>query len=143
MSENQNHLDKYEVCVVSQHKLVVADFRFRICAYRGKQANIVRTKWWKLKGEALGVFKERVTTEGTWFKGEETNDIWMRMASCIRKVAAEVFGVTKRSKIEPKDIWWWNKEVQKAIKEKKECYKSLYQDRSSVNLERYKVAKKD
>ena len=127
---------------MSQHKFVVVDFRFWIRAYRGKQANIARTKWWKLKGEALGVFKERVTVEGTWFEGEEANDMWMRMASCIRMMASEVFGVTKRGKIEPKDTWWWNEEVQKAIKEKKECYKSLYHDRSSVNLERYKVAKK-
>jgi hypothetical protein len=40
-----------------------------------------------------------------------------------------VFGVTKRNSGEPKDTWWWTEDVQKAIKEKKECY-------------RYKVAKK-
>jgi hypothetical protein len=32
--------------------------------------------------------------------------------------------------------------VQKAIKEKKECYKRLYQDRCADNIEKYKVAKK-
>jgi hypothetical protein len=31
-------------CVVSQHKLVVAVFCFQVCARRGKQAKIVRTK---------------------------------------------------------------------------------------------------
>jgi hypothetical protein len=44
--------------------------------------------------------------------------------------------------MEPKDTWWWTKDVQKAIKEKKECYMSLFHDRSAVNIERYKVAKK-
>ena len=32
--------------------------------------------------------------------------------------------------------------MQKAIKEKKECYKRLYHDRCANNIEKYKVAKK-
>ena len=43
---------------------------------------------------------------------------------------------------EAKDTWWWNEEVQRAIKEKKECYRRLYHDRSVDNIEKYKVAKK-
>ena len=31
------------------------------------------------------------------------------------------FAVAKGKKKEPKDTWWWNEDVQKAIKEKKEC----------------------
>jgi replicative superfamily II helicase len=64
------------------------------------------------------------------------------MATCIRKVALEVFGVTKGSSSESKYTWWWTEDVQKAIKEKKECYRSLFHDRSAINIERYKVAKK-
>ncbi|PVH61462.1 hypothetical protein PAHAL_3G038200 [Panicum hallii] len=52
-------------CVVPQHKLVVADFRFR--------------------------------------------------------VASEVFGVSRGGKQEVKETWWWNDEVQRAIKEKKDA----------------------
>ena len=43
-----------------------------------------------------------------------------KMATNIRNVALEVCGVTKGSGGEAKDTWWWNKEVQRAIKEKKE-----------------------
>ena len=60
----------------------------------------------------------------------------------IRRVATEVFGITRGSKREPKDSWWWNDEVQKAIKEKKECYKRMYRHRSEENMHMYKVAKK-
>ena len=49
--------------------------------------------------------------------------MWVKMTTCIRKVASEVFGVTKGSKSEPKHTWSWNNEVQKAIKGKKECYR--------------------
>ena len=45
------------------------------------------------------------------------------MATCIQKVASEVCGVTKGSGGEAKDTWWWNDEVQRAIKEKNESYR--------------------
>ena len=64
------------------------------------------------------------------------------MATNVRKVALEVCGLTKGSGGEAKDPWWWNEEVQRAIKEKKECYRRLYHDRSVDNIEKYKVAKK-
>jgi hypothetical protein len=68
--------------------------------------------------------------------------MWVKMVTCVRKVASEVSGVTKGSSGESKDTWWWTEDVQKALKEKKECYRSLFNDRSTVNIERYKVAKK-
>jgi hypothetical protein len=53
-----------EECVVPQHKLVVADFRFRVRLQRSKRVQALRTKWWKLKEEATKMFKERVLKEG-------------------------------------------------------------------------------
>ena len=108
-------------CVVSQHKLLVADFRFQVHARRDKQAKIKRTKWWKLKRETSKVFRKNVIKEGFWKKEEDINNMWEKMAINIRKVASEVCGVTKESGGEAKDTWWWNEEVQRAIKEKKEC----------------------
>jgi hypothetical protein len=51
-------------CVVPQHKLVVADFRFRIHLQRSKHVQAPRTKWWKLKEDAAKIFKERVLKKG-------------------------------------------------------------------------------
>ncbi|WVZ75313.1 hypothetical protein U9M48_023383 [Paspalum notatum var. saurae] len=129
-------------CVVSQHKLVVADFCFRLRARWDKQAKVVRTKWWKLKGEASEDFKRRIIAEGSWEEGEDADNTWGKMATCIREVDAEVLGVTKGSKCATKDTWWWNEDVQKALKEKKECYKRVFHDRSTDNIGRYKVVKK-
>jgi transcriptional regulator with AAA-type ATPase domain len=44
-------------------------------------------------------------------------------------VSIEVFRVTRENKHEPKDTWWWNDDVQKAINEKKKCYKHLAKTR--------------
>jgi hypothetical protein len=61
------------------------------------------------------------------------------MATHIRNVAIEVFGVTRGNKREPKDTWWWNDEVQKAINEKKECYKRLHHNKM---MKTYRSTKK-
>jgi hypothetical protein len=56
------------------------------------------------------------------------------MAIHIRKVTIEVFGVIRGNKREPKDTWWWNDDVQKAINEKKKCYKRLHHNKSDENI---------
>jgi hypothetical protein len=89
---------------------VVADFYFRIHTHRDKQAKIARAKWWKLKGETSEVFRERVFVEDAWSE-EDANNMWVKMSTCIRKVVSEVFGVTKGSRGEPKDTWWWIEDV--------------------------------
>jgi hypothetical protein len=99
-------------------------------------------RWWKLRGVEAQVFKDRMLDEGPWEEGEDANDMWLKMVTCVRKVAMEVFGVSRGGKQEAKDTWWWNEEVQKAIKEKNECFKRLHLDRSAANIESYKIAKR-
>jgi hypothetical protein len=69
--------------------------------------------------------------------------MWKKMATHIRNVAIEVFGVTRGNKRELKDTWWWNDEVQKAINEKKECYKRLHHNKSDENIQKYKEARRN
>lgn len=40
------------------------------------------------------------------------------------------------------DTWWWNDDIEKAIKEVKDCFRRLHQDRSADNIEKYMVVKK-
>ncbi|PWZ11227.1 Craniofacial development protein 2 [Zea mays] len=128
-------------CVVTQHKLVVADFRFKIRLKRNKHNKVTRTKWWKLKGDVAQTFKKRVIEEGPWAGEEDANIMWRKMATCIRKIASEEFGLSQGNRREVKDTWWWNEDVQKAIKEKKDCYKRLHHDKCAENIEKYRIAK--
>jgi hypothetical protein len=84
---------------VTQHKLVVANFRFQ----QSKRVQAPMMKWWKLKEEAMKTFNERVIKEGSWHEGGDANSMWMKMVTYIRKVALKVFGVTKRGKHEAKE----------------------------------------
>jgi hypothetical protein len=65
------------------------------------------------------MFKNRVIAEGLWNESEDADNMWKEMTTHIRKVAIEVFEVTRGNKREPKNTWWWNDDVQKAINEKK------------------------
>jgi hypothetical protein len=46
-------------CVVPQHKLLVADFCFRVRFQWSKHVQAPRTKWWKLKEDIAKTFRER------------------------------------------------------------------------------------
>jgi hypothetical protein len=50
--------------------------------------------------------------------------------------------VTKGSKRETKETYWWNENVQKTIKEKKKWFICMHLDMSVDNVQRYKVIKK-
>jgi hypothetical protein len=49
------------------------------------------------------VFKDRMLGEGPWEEGEDANDMWLKMATCVRKMATKVFGVSWGGKQEAKD----------------------------------------
>jgi hydrogenase maturation factor HypF (carbamoyltransferase family) len=78
--------------------------------------------------------------EGPWEEGEDADGMWLKMATCVQKVASKVFGVSWGGKQEAKDTRWWNDEVQRAIRE--ECFKRLHHDKSAANIKGYKIAKR-
>ncbi|AQK94588.1 Nuclear pore complex protein NUP205 [Zea mays] len=107
-----------------------------------KHNKVTRTKWWKLKGDVAQTFKERDIEEGPWAEEGDTNIMWRKMATCIRKIASEEFGLSQGNRRKVKDTWWWNEDVQKAIKEKIDCYKRLHHDKCADKIEKYRIAKK-
>ena len=49
---------------------------------------------------------------------------WDKTAEMLRKTAETVLGVAFGKRQGDKETWWWNEEVQKSIKEKKETKKA-------------------
>jgi hypothetical protein len=48
-------------------------------------------------------FKEGVLNENPWHEGGDVNGMWVKMVTCIRKVALKELGVTKGGKREGKE----------------------------------------
>jgi hypothetical protein len=49
--------------------------------------------------------------------------MWNEMASCIKRVAKEILGKSKECGRPTMETWWWNEDVQAAIRLKRELYK--------------------
>jgi hypothetical protein len=94
-------------CVVTQHKILVADFYFQVCVRRDRCMKITRTGWWKFKWDISQVLKNIVIAEGSWNECEDADNMWKEIATHIWKVSMKVFGVTRENKREHGDTWWW------------------------------------
>ena len=68
-------------------------------------------------------------------------DDWDKPAEMLRKTAKTVLGVTFGKRKGDKEIWWWNEEVQKSIKEKKETKKAWDKIRNENTKKVYKEKK--
>ena len=68
-------------------------------------------------------------------------DEWDKTAEMLRKTAKTVLGVTFGKRKGDKQTWWWNEEVQKSIKEKKEAKKAWDKTRNENTKNVYKEKK--
>ena len=68
-------------------------------------------------------------------------DEWDKTAEMLRKTAETVLGVTFGKRKGDKETWWWNEEVQKNIKEKKETKKAWDKIRDENTKKIYKEKK--
>ena len=62
---------------------------------------------------------------------------------CIKNIAKEVLGESKEIEILEKVTWWWNEQVQAAIKLKRINYKIWQEARDEESLKKYRDAKKE
>ena len=130
---------------VTQHRLLVLDFRKTKVWRRRRPVGEARIKWWKLVGENQNAFVEKLESGAIWMgAAEEGVDTWWdKMEYKIKEVAKEVLGEATGRVPVGKDPSWWNDEVKQAIKNKRECYRRLGKDRTTEAFEKYKEARQE
>ena len=105
-------------CVAKQHRMVVCKMALMV---KKKKAEKVKPKirWWKLKETSC---QEAFRQEVTRILGDKDGllDEWDKTAEMLRKTAETVLGVTFGKRKGDRETWWWNEEVQKSIKEKRQ-----------------------
>lgn len=130
--------------VTAQHRLVILDLQIKvtqrqITRFQGPR----KIKWFKLKEhEKKMEFKERVLNE----LDTEISDIdrwWNQSNEIILRVAKEVLGESNGKIMENKESWWFNEEVQKKTKLKKEAKKRWEQTQSDEDRQRYRECNKE
>ncbi|KAJ7952361.1 Retrovirus-related Pol polyprotein LINE-1 [Quillaja saponaria] len=130
-------------CLVSQHKLMVVDVGVKWRKQKYRSNKCIKTRWWNLNGGNMALFKDKMLQGDPWRVEGEPNMIWDEMASRIRNTAREVLGESRGRGPPTKETWWWNEEVQQAIKAKKKCYKILHKCINEDNYKCFRQARKD
>ena len=84
-----------------------------------------KIRWWKLKETSC---QEAFRQEVTRILGGKDGlpDEWDKTAEMLKKQLKLYWKVTFGKRKGDKETWWWNKEVQESIKEKKEAKKAKW-----------------
>ena len=108
--------------VAKQHRPVVA-----IVSWMQKKISSMstekKTKWWNLRIEEK---KEAFYLEMKEHLKKQIEANWSETSKFMRECAERLLGVTSGKVMVEKENWWWNDEVQEAIKWKKEKKREKY-----------------
>ena len=72
---------------------------------------------------------------------DQLDEIWKDMSRVLGKAAVKTCGRTRGGRRRESETWWWDKEVQEKLKEKKRAYKTLRERTGSID--EYKRLKKE
>ena len=139
--------------LVSQHRLLFMEVDIPIRLSKHKERPPPRIKWHLLeRNDCAKKLRERVVDkmiEMGDMNGQSINECWDEMAECIRSAAKGILGETKGRGTIDRDTWWWSKDIQDVLKEKKKKFKEWQRAANEcVSLEaekkrEYEVLKKE
>ena len=106
-------------CCLTQHRLLGA--KFLVSDFVPRRWRVVKKpKVWKLKDE-----ERRAEFEAKFVEKLQRQDLsWNAVQESLSEACHEVCGVTTgRRGAKERETWWWNEDVKKAIKNKKDAFK--------------------
>ena len=117
-------------CIAKQHHMVVCKMAHIVKKKKLEKVKPKRRRW-KLKETSC---QEPFRQEMIRILGgkDELPDEWDKTPEMLRKTAETVLGVTFGKRKGDRETWWWNEEVQKSIKKKKEVKKAWDKIRDEI-----------
>ena len=109
--------------VTPQHRLLCMDMKVKERP-KIKENGVRKIKWFKLlkDSECKRNFKENVLREVTT-DIRKVQEWWHHNANVIKKWGKEILGETSGKILQDKETWWWNRDVQEGVQNKKEAKK--------------------
>ncbi|VDO72737.1 unnamed protein product [Heligmosomoides polygyrus] len=139
--------------MASQHRPLVADLSIPLPT-RPKERTEPRIRWWRLRGSERNELRRAVLEAGLLDPAGPVNETWRRVAQtilrcaketlretilrCAKETLRETMGGTRGDK----SAWFWNEEVQAAVKRKKKAYKLWKKTRAPEHLTSYRKLKR-
>uniref|UniRef100_A0A914XBY4 Endonuclease/exonuclease/phosphatase domain-containing protein n=1 Tax=Plectus sambesii TaxID=2011161 RepID=A0A914XBY4_9BILA len=124
-----------------QHRLVVVDMRIDLGQHRLLRVTACeKIKWWRLGSckamfaAALGPLKMD--------SDQSAEGVWTNLVNTIHQAAEAALGKTKPGRrFIDKQVWFWNDDVQQAVKAKKEALTTWRTSRDDQDYQRYRTLK--
>lgn len=131
--------------IAPQHRLLVADFRLNLGRLsKPRTTTTDRIKWWKITkcSSQLGSKLAELNVSIRKHSNDDLFQVWEETTNSISTLASQVLGRTKPGRrFVDKESWWWNEDVQNAIKAKKAAFKTWFCSRTDADYQRYKILK--
>ena len=113
--------------VVQQHFLLVCDFNVRIPPQK-KRKFVPRLRSWKLRDPAVisnyhDVFQTKAASVVSSQVDNPVEASWSKLKTSLLEATKETCGLSSPHQWRP-ETWWWNDEVDAAIKSKRALYKT-------------------
>src|SRR6266516_668899 len=129
-----------EECV-KQHKLSVCKIELKECVKKRKKKFEGRHRVWRLRDTDIRRnFAERVKEREERRERGDLESMWKGLKDCLLEETETLCGKTK-GRARHKITWWWNKDTELAVKEKRRAYELWKISGLEVDKEAYKKAK--
>ena len=123
--------------IASQHRLLVATMEFKAHHNKQQRARVKKIKWYMLKQQEKKDELSLRLAERMGGTKEEEETTWEEICNMINTNAKEILGETSGGKYAEREYWWWNGDVQKAVKEKRDSFKKWQSSRTTEYLADY------
>ena len=124
--------------IASQHRLLVASMEFKAHHKRQQRARVKKIKWYMLKQQEKKDELALRLAEHMGKRKEKEETTWEDICHMIHTNAKEILGETSGGKYVERESWWWNDDVQKAVKEKRDSFKKWQNSRTTEDLADYR-----
>ncbi|VDO80849.1 unnamed protein product [Heligmosomoides polygyrus] len=122
--------------VASQHRSLIADLNIPLPS-KPKVRTEPTIRWWRLRGTERNELRRAVLEAGLPDPTGPVNETWRRVTQTILRCGKETLGETKGGTRGDKAAWFWNEEVQTAVRKKKEAYRQWQKTRAPEHLTVY------
>ena len=127
--------------IASQHRLLVASMEFKAHHKKQQRARVKKIKWYMLKQQEKKDKLALRLAEHMGKRKEKEETTWEDICHMINTNAKEILGETSGGKYVERESWWWNDDVQKAVKEKRDSFKKWQRSRTTEDLADYRENK--
>src|SRR5206468_10174929 len=126
---------------VKQHKLLVCKIDLHESVKKRKKKFVGRHKVWRLREtEIRKDFAERVRCREERREEGDLESMWKGLKDCLLEETETVCGKTK-GRVRHEITWWWIKDTELAIKDKRRAYELWKKSGLEVDKVAYRLAK--